>query len=67
MESYFEDDENVYFVLEDANEGSLKEYMTEPRDPVQVKRLLTEVFEAVEIIHWEKITHGDLRLSNILL
>lgn len=67
--SYFEDNENVYIVLENCPRKSLvhmlkqRKVLTEPEVRYHVKQLV----EAVKYVHSQNIIHRDLKLGNMLL
>ncbi|CAC5396028.1 PLK2 [Mytilus coruscus] len=67
--SYFEDDENVYIVLENCPRKSLvhmlkqRKVLTEP----EVRCHLKQLVEAVKYVHNQNIIHRDLKLGNMLL
>ncbi|CAG5122499.1 unnamed protein product, partial [Candidula unifasciata] len=67
--NYFEDDSNVYIILENCSRKSLvhvlkhRKYMTEP----EVRYYLRQLVEGVEYIHGNQIIHRDLKLGNMLL
>jgi len=67
--SYFEDDENVYFVLEICSRKSLvhvlrnRKTLTEP----EVRYYMKELVHGLKYIHDQKIIHRDLKLGNMLL
>ncbi|KAL3869232.1 hypothetical protein ACJMK2_041940 [Sinanodonta woodiana] len=67
--SYFEDEENVYIVLENCNRKSLvhmlkhRKTLTEP----EVRYFMTQLVEGIKYIHRSNIIHRDLKLGNMLL
>ncbi|BFY99869.1 hypothetical protein BsWGS_02909 [Bradybaena similaris] len=67
--NYFEDDSNVYIILENCSRKSLvhvlkhRKYLTEP----EVRYYLRQLVEGVEYIHSNQIIHRDLKLGNMLL
>ncbi|KAJ8305645.1 hypothetical protein KUTeg_016190 [Tegillarca granosa] len=67
--SYFEDDENVYIVLENCSRKSLvhmlkqRKTLTEP----EVRYYLKALVEGVGHIHKHNIIHRDLKLGNMLI
>ncbi|XP_041359084.1 serine/threonine-protein kinase PLK1-like [Gigantopelta aegis] len=67
--SYFEDDDNVYIILENCSRKSLvhvlkhRKTLTEP----EVRFYLRHVIEGAKYIHSKQIIHRDLKLGNMLL
>ncbi|KAL4237040.1 Serine/threonine-protein kinase plk2 [Mactra antiquata] len=67
--SFFEDDENVYIVLENCSRKSLvymlkhRKTLTEP----EVRYYMGQLVEGVKYIHHHDIIHRDLKLGNMLL
>lgn len=67
--SYFEDDENVYIVLENCPRKSLvhmlkqRKTLTEPEVRFHLKQLVS----AVKYVHSQNVIHRDLKLGNMLL
>ncbi|XP_046372425.2 serine/threonine-protein kinase PLK1-like isoform X2 [Haliotis rufescens] len=67
--SYFEDNENVYIILENCSRKSLvhvlkhRKTLTEP----EVRYYLKHIVEGATYIHDKNIIHRDLKLGNMLL
>ncbi|XP_012940490.1 serine/threonine-protein kinase PLK1 [Aplysia californica] len=67
--SYFEDDNNVYIILENCSRKSLvhvlkhRKCLTEP----EVRYYLRQLVDGVDYIHRNQIIHRDLKLGNMLL
>ncbi|XP_059146035.1 serine/threonine-protein kinase PLK1-like [Physella acuta] len=67
--SYFEDDSNVYIILENCSRKSLvhvlkhRKCLTEP----EVRYYLRQLVDGVDYIHGNQIIHRDLKLGNMLL
>ncbi|ELT95402.1 hypothetical protein CAPTEDRAFT_72562, partial [Capitella teleta] len=67
--SYFEDDDNVYIILEVCRKKSLvhvlknRKTLTEPEVRFHMKHLI----EGTRYIHRERVIHRDLKLGNMLL
>ncbi|KAK7100676.1 serine/threonine-protein kinase PLK1-like [Littorina saxatilis] len=67
--SYFEDDSNVYIILENCSRKSLvhvlkhRKYLTEP----EVRFYMQQLVEGVQYVHLKSIIHRDLKLGNMLL
>ncbi|KAK6172024.1 hypothetical protein SNE40_018426 [Patella caerulea] len=67
--SFFEDDENVYIILENCSRKSLvhvikhRKTLTEP----EVRYYLQQLVEGAKYTHNNNIIHRDLKLGNMLL
>ncbi|CAG5126129.1 unnamed protein product, partial [Candidula unifasciata] len=67
--SYFEDDSNVYIILENCSRKSLvhvlkhRKCLMEP----EVRYYLRQLVDGVDYIHKNQIIHRDLKLGNMLL
>ncbi|PVD22737.1 hypothetical protein C0Q70_15993 [Pomacea canaliculata] len=67
--SYFEDDDNVYIILENCSRKSLvhvlkhRKCLTEP----EVRYYMQQLVEGVQYVHGHRIIHRDLKLGNMLL
>ncbi|CAL1535570.1 unnamed protein product [Lymnaea stagnalis] len=67
--SYFEDDQNVYIILENCSRKSLvhvlkhRKCLTEP----EVRYYLRQLVDGVDYVHSNQIIHRDLKLGNMLL
>ncbi|ESP01233.1 hypothetical protein LOTGIDRAFT_112005, partial [Lottia gigantea] len=67
--SYFEDDENVYIILENCSRKSLvhvikhRKTLSEP----EVRFYIRQLVEGVKYTHSKYIIHRDLKLGNMLL
>lgn len=73
---YFEDDSNVYLVMELCEKGELYSFLKRKQDETGrkgldeyiVSQLLHDIANGVQYLHHKKrIIHRDLKLSNILL
>ncbi|KAJ3204106.1 hypothetical protein HDU67_009773, partial [Dinochytrium kinnereticum] len=68
--TYFEDDENVYLVMELCENGELYRYVqgrNQPLTEAEARRVMEQVVEGLWYLHSNGIIHRDLKLSNILL
>ena len=69
----FQDDQNLYYVFEYANKGSLtklisKLSMGDNRMSLDLVRFyLAEIVSALELMHSRNIIHRDLKPENILV
>ncbi|OMJ91758.1 hypothetical protein SteCoe_5659 [Stentor coeruleus] len=66
---YFADEDNYYLVTEMCKGGSLFGRLRKVKffSEVQAKKIIFQVFEAIEYIHSLGIAHRDLKPENILL
>lgn len=62
-------DEGCYVVMEYVAGGSLRDRLRAdvPLPPAEAVRLVSEVAEALQLLHEHGIVHGDLKPDNILL
>ncbi|XP_055958834.1 serine/threonine-protein kinase PLK4-like [Patella vulgata] len=70
LESYFEDSDYVYLVLELCENGELYKYLQRSSMILQenkAKDYMNQIVEGVLYLHSHGILHRDLKLSNILL
>jgi polo-like kinase 1 len=67
--SYFEDDNNVYIVLELCTKKSLMEMQKRRRNlcEIEVRYFLRQILMAIDYLHSDKIIHRDLKLGNIFI
>ena len=69
----FQDDQNLYYVFEYVNRGSLTKLISklslgELRMPMDLVRFYAaEIVLALEFLHSKKIIHRDLKPENILI
>ncbi|KAL3121369.1 hypothetical protein niasHT_008351 [Heterodera trifolii] len=69
MEEFFEDDDNVYILMELCSRRSLAELherrkaVTEP----EARYFIYQIVEACKYLHEKKIIHRDLKLDNVFL
>mmetsp|Transcript_18756 Transcript_18756/g.28805 ORF Transcript_18756/g.28805 Transcript_18756/m.28805 type:complete len:210 (+) Transcript_18756:353-982(+) len=69
LECTFQDGENLYFLMEYANKGSLASLLKNVKDiPIETCRyMIAEIILAIEYMHSQNIVHRDLKPENILL
>ncbi|KAK3089007.1 hypothetical protein FSP39_000092 [Pinctada imbricata] len=67
--SYFEDNDNVYIVLENCSRKSLVHMLKQRKSLTEseVRYYLKQLVEGVKYIHSRNIIHRDLKLGNMLL
>lgn len=67
--SYFEDEDNVYIVLENCSRKSLVHMLKQRKTLAEpeVRYYLNQLVEGVKYIHSKNIIHRDLKLGNMLL
>lgn len=66
---HFEDDTNLYFVMELANQGTLMDLLNRNgklKEKVAAK-IMRDVILALEFLHSKNIMHRDLKPENVLL
>jgi len=66
---YFDDERNVYFMLEICSGRSLMELHTSRKTITEpeARYYLTQLVSGVQYLHENKIIHRDLKLANLLL
>jgi serine/threonine protein kinase len=65
----FQDEHNIYVVLEPCSHGNLYRLLkkrTKLSEP-EVAVIMTQLLSALEYLHAQGIVHRDLKLSNIVL
>jgi serine/threonine protein kinase len=70
VKDYFEDDENVYIILELCKNKSLANYLEERKGPlkeIEVKCFIFQLLQGLKCLRKEKIIHRDLKPNNLLL
>ena len=69
LKDFFEDDKNIYILLEYCSQGTLYDlikrrgYLAE----VEARFFLKQIISAVEYMHSKGIMHRDLKFQNIFL
>ncbi|KAL3078035.1 hypothetical protein niasHT_036918 [Heterodera trifolii] len=66
----FELDGTVFIVMEYCEEGSLKDYVTKHRTPMDIllaTDVLIQLTDELRLLHTKKIMHRDLTASNVLI
>ncbi|CAG9310379.1 unnamed protein product [Blepharisma stoltei] len=66
---YFEDQENVYLLLELCSGGELFTYLkTEGKlSELETRTLISQLVDGISFMHSQNILHRDLKLGNLLL
>lgn len=68
---FFEDDRNVYLVMELCEKGELYKLLKKnngaPFEEDQVRSFVQDIVQGLVYLHTQGIIHRDLKLSNILL
>jgi len=69
FEHYFEDNENVYLLLEQCENGTLKEFLKKKQNltELEVKYYIVQLIKALKYLHSQRIIHRDLKLEHLLL
>ena len=69
FEHYFEDSENVYFLLELCQNQSLNELMKRRKTltELEVQCYAVQIIKALKYLHSHRIIHRDLKLGNLFL
>ncbi|KAG8953514.1 hypothetical protein FRC04_002356 [Tulasnella sp. 424] len=62
----FKSEKHIYFVSPFIRNGTLLEYVKEHHEVNRVK-LLCETADAIHYLHLNKVVHGDIKASNILI
>jgi len=66
---HFEDEKNVYIILELCTDGNLNEYFKEQKTlkEHEVRSYLRQMISALKYCHDKNIIHRDLKLGNLLI
>lgn len=69
LECTFQDEDNLYFLMEFAEKGSLSSLIkhVQPIPIETVRYIVAEIVLALEFLHTNNISHRDLKPDNILL
>lgn len=68
LKGWFEDDENIYLVLEYLSEGDLAHYFkNELPSKEEAINIMRQIIDAVKYCHKKGIVHRDIKLENILI
>ena len=70
VKDYFEDDENVYIILELCKNRSLADYLKKrggKLTEIEVKCFIFQLLQGLKCLHKNKIIHRDLKPNNLLL
>ena len=69
VKDYFEDDENVYIILELCKNKSLADYLKQrgKLTEIEVKCFIFQLLQGLKCLHKKKVIHRDLKPNNLLL
>ncbi|MCQ2819403.1 MAG: protein kinase [archaeon] len=69
FDHYFEDDDNVYMLLELCKSKTLNELIKKRKilTEIEVRYYLNQILAAVKYMHKNKVIHRDLKLGNLFL
>ena len=69
FERYFEDNENVYILLEICKNKTLNELLKRRKiiSELEMRYYLAQILSAVKYMHENKVIHRDLKLGNLFL
>ena len=69
FEHYFEDNENVYILLEICKNKTLNELLKRRKiiSELEMRYYLAQILSAVKYMHENKVIHRDLKLGNLFL
>ncbi|MBQ3946526.1 MAG: protein kinase, partial [Alphaproteobacteria bacterium] len=69
FEHYFEDNENVYILLELCKNKTLNELLKRRKiiSELEMRFYLAQILEAVKYMHANRVIHRDLKLGNLFL
>ena len=69
VKDYFEDDENVYIILELCKNKSLLDYLKKrgKLTEIEVKCFIFQLLQGLKCLHKKKVIHRDLKPNNLLL
>eukprot|EP01017_Pseudomicrothorax_dubius_P015300 TRINITY_DN1768_c0_g2_i12.p1 TRINITY_DN1768_c0_g2~~TRINITY_DN1768_c0_g2_i12.p1 ORF type:complete len:234 (+),score=29.07 TRINITY_DN1768_c0_g2_i12:96-797(+) len=69
FEHTFEDEQNIYILLEHCPNQTLKELLEKRKrlKEFEVQRYLIQLITALKYLHGKRIIHRDIKLSNLLL
>ena len=64
---YFEDDNNIYIILELISSISFKDYLQKENNNIEIKKYILKLIKGLQYLHSNKIIHRNLKLDNIYL
>lgn len=68
LKGWFEDDDNIYLVLQYLSGGDLSKYFRQDLpDKETTIKIMTQIINAVKYCHRKGIIHRDIKLDNILI
>lgn len=66
--NFFKDEKYIYIILDYCSNGSLADLILKngPMEENEIKRIMKPVLEAIDYLHNNKISHGDIKPANVL-
>jgi len=69
FENFFEDDENVYIIMELCSNSTLNEQIKRRKrlTELEVQCFASQILQAIRYMHQHRVIHRDLKLGNLFL
>ena len=69
FENFFEDEENVYIVMELCSNSTLNEQIKRRKrlSELEVQCYGSQILQAIKYMHQHRVIHRDLKLGNLFL